>query len=334
MSNVKVHSKCRVIVLFVFLFICWPIYYINFYVDLDYKSFITQANYSYLSHRYHVTKLQSYFKCSNSNIKLLVVITSNVSNFYRRETIRRTWGKTISTQKNQDFRTFFAVGKSKDKLTMEIIERESTTNQDVIFGDYFESFNNLSLKVETIIEWAYKHCTFEYLLKADDDVFINLARLFEMLKYSNIPATKVYMGRAQFNANALRYGKYKVSKKEYSKKTYPPFCAGGAILFSQDVVKYMIPYFRTKPFRLDDIYISMMIMNGGIEATNNEDFRLTETSCEYNNESISLHAKSMTDTRSCILSLYYSMLLHNLNDDFINYHYIYTNLLPGKRIGR
>ena len=210
---------------------------------MDTEKIFTKPNYSFLNQSFHVSKLISTFQCSNESLKLLILVTSAVSNFKRRETVRKTWGKTLQTQVNNDFKTFFAVGKTKDKEIMKKVNDESAFYKDIIFGDFYEIFYNLPFKVETGFEWAYKHCSFDYYLKADDDVFVNLSNLFELLNSKNTPKKKLFLGLKHFGAKALRSGKYKVTFEEYSEEYYPEFCSGGGFIFSADVVKNVIPYF-------------------------------------------------------------------------------------------
>ena len=87
----------------------------------------------------------------------------------RRNAVRRTWGKNIFDHVNDDFRVFFVVGKVPDARVTLDLRNESNTFNDVIMGDFQESFYNNSWKLEMMFEYAYKHCTFDYLLKVDDD---------------------------------------------------------------------------------------------------------------------------------------------------------------------
>ena len=287
--------------------------------EMDIKTIYTKPNYTNLDLSRHVSKLISNFRCSRKHLTLLILITSNVSNFYRRKSIRMSWGKTPSTQVNYDFRTFFAVGKTKDNEVMKKVNDESAFYKDIIFGDFYEIFYNLPFKVEIGFEWAYKHCSFDYYLKTDDDVFINLPNLFELLHYA--PKTKLYLGYRHFGARALRHGKYEVSLEEYSKEYLPEFCSGGGFIFSNDVVKNIIPYFRKEPFKLDDVYIAMLAMNAGVYPTHNKNFKVFEDSCLYKDNDISYHSTNFTRKRSCMYRLFYSMLDAGSDRRFIKTHY-------------
>ena len=291
--------------------------------EFDYNIILKKAKYSNLDVNNHVSKLISTFSCSDKPLKLLIVVTSNISSFEQRKVIRVTWGKSIFSYKNQDFRTFFAVGKAHSAHMMNRLERESIIYKDIIKGDYHENYYNLSYKVETIFEWAYKHCKFDYLLKVDDDVFINLSQIFDLLSKEDTPKKKLYMGRVEFRTNVEREGKYAVAYEEYEKRHYPPYCAGGAVIFSHDVVEDVIPYFWTTPFKLDDIYLAILIANTGVKPKVETAFQLTESSCKYDDRAVALHfSKRHKSIRSCMLELFYTMLSINVENTFVSFHYI------------
>lgn len=291
--------------------------------EVDYNVILKEARYSNLDVKNHVSKLISDFSCSLKPIKLLIIVTSNVTNFDRRQVIRNTWGRSVFTYRNRDFRTFFAVGKSRNNVSMTQIERESIIYKDVIMGDYYENFFNLSFKIETIFEWAYKHCKFDYLLKVDDDVYINLSNIFHLLNRVTTPRKKLYMGNAQYHTTVEREGKNAVSLEEYSKNHYPPYCPGGAVLFSHDVVADVIPYFWPTPFRLDDIYLAILIANTGIKPIYESTFRLTEKTCKYDDTAVALHfMRRRKGIRRCMLELFYTMMSANVENTFTSFHYI------------
>lgn len=293
-------------------------------IEIDEVATFRKANYSNLNRNYHVSKLISTLNCHDKPLHLLILVTSNVSSFERRETVRRTWGKDIHSYKNDDFRTFFVVGKSHDETEMAKLKKESDYFKDIIIGDYYEMFYNLPYKFETIFEWAYKHCLFKFLLKTDDDVFMNLSHLFKLLSDKNTPKQKLYTGRAQFYANVLRKGKYAVEYSDYAKRNYPPFVGGGAVIFSHDVVQAVIPYFSRPVFKLDDLYVAMLVANTGVKALHQKKFYTVESYCYYDGSAVALHFhdKSWKNASICTTELFYKMLADNVEDEFTRFHYI------------
>ena len=289
--------------------------------ELDIDKIYTTANYSNLALTHHVSKLISSFRCSIHPIKFLILVTSMVSSFNRRQTIRKTWGKILHSQVNNDFKTFFAVGYSTDKDIMKKVNEESHIYKDIIFGDFKEIFYNLPYKVEIGFEWAYKHCSYDYYLKVDDDVFVNVPNLLLFTALRHTPKKTLYLGNKHARPQVYRHGKYKVTKEEYVKSIYPPFISGGGILFSNDAVKGLIPYFRKYPFKLDDVYIGMLAMNAGLEATHRNNFKVFMiTDCEYNNYAFVYHIV-VSDKESCMHQLFNSMIGANTIHGFIRKHY-------------
>ena len=289
--------------------------------DWDVERIYSVANYSYLDRSCHASKLISRFKCGNETVKVLILVTSRITSITRRRTIRMTWGKTLHTQVNNDFKTFFMVGKSPDEEVMKKVKQESYFYKDIIFGNFYDIFYNLPYKVEIGFEWAYKHCSFDYYVKADDDVFINLENLFELLSRKDTPKEKLYLGYKQGNPYTIREGKYKVTYEEYRTIHLPPFCSGGGFIFSSDAVKNIIPYFQKDPFKLDDVYIAMLVMNAGMEPRNNNKFRFFEGTCVFNETYITHHGWGTTGERSCMEEIFYTMVAANANHNFIKTHY-------------
>ena len=280
--------------------------------EFDMNIIYSKANYSNLDQSHHVSKLISTFHCSIQPLKLLILVTTMVSSFSRRQIIRKTWGKTLHSHVNDDFKTFFAVGYSLDKDIMKKIKEESHLYKDIIFGDFTDIFYNLPYKVEAEFEWAYKHCSFDYYLKVDDDVFVNIPNVLLLIAKTNTPNKTLYLGNKHFRAGVIRSGKYKVTKEEYSKSIYPPFLSGGGILLSNNAVKRLIPYFKRYPFKLDDVYIGMLAMNAGIASTHNTNFKLYWIgNCEYDKSAFVFHI-SVEDREICMKQLFYSMISTNL----------------------
>ena len=292
--------------------------------EIDYSVILRTARYSNLEKNNHVSRLTSSFICSDKQIKLLIIVSSTISNFKRRKIIRITWGKDGFSYRNHDFRTLFAVGKSGNNHTMHELERESVIYKDIIQGNYSDNLFNLSYKMETILEWAYKYCKFDYLLKLNDDVFVNLSQLFHLLSKKELPKNKLYMGRIKSNMKVSREGKYAVSFEDYSADYYPPYCDGSAFIMSYDVVKEIIPYLWKQPIKTDDAYVAILIANLGIKPSEEKKFKGSQSSCTLDDSAITLRfiATREHSSPTCMLQLFYTMLAKNVEDTFIRFHYI------------
>jgi len=243
------------------------------------------------------------------------MVKSNILNLERRKIIRKTWGKTLTEHHNNNFRTYFIIGKSPlDGVTKKVLV-ESEKYNDIIFVDVLEIFYNLPYKLQ-------ERCNYDYYLQVDDDMFINLPNIFALISDDSFPKEKVYLGYLHPRAHPLRAGKYSILKSEYCGRNYPPFVATGAILMSYDVIRDILLYFNTKPpFKLDDVYIGFLIYNMNITASDHKGFDFYGEDCEYNGDLLAYHSKVHTRKASCIRSLYNTMVVKSKHTTFINMHY-------------
>ena len=211
----------------------------------------------------HKTALITKTACAQQYF-LLILVSSAPENFDRRDLIRQTWGAYDTFSSN--WKTFFLLGKTRNQAQSDLIKTESNKYGDVIHGNYYEHYWNQSLKVQMAFEWAARYCSFSFLLKADDDVFVNTRRLIDVLRLKSTPKKGLYMGKVNHNPIAQRgKGKWRVSYIEYSGKHYPDFCSGGGFVMSYDVIECLVPLFDViEPYRIDDVYIGMLANKTGV----------------------------------------------------------------------
>ena len=204
----------------------------------------------------HKTLLLSRTPCAQSFILLILVFTAP-THFDKRKAIRRTWGTDSSLKPR--WKTVFLVGKTTKKQDSEYLEAESTMYFDMVRSAHDDNYDTLSLKLEMGLEWASRYCQFDYLLKADDDVFVDPLRVIDILQDASTPKVKLYMGYVARNWSPLRRGKYAVSKDEYEKKKYPDFCIGAAYLLSKDLVDRFVEFFGVeRRVNLEDVYVGIL----------------------------------------------------------------------------
>ena len=287
--------------------------------SIDSDNIFRNPNFTYLNKDIHVTHLESNFTCARKHLKLLILVTSHPGSFKRRQLIRDTWGKHLHQHPNYDFRTYFVTGKTKDSEEMNSLKNESNIYKDLVIGDFYEHFFNLSLKVQAGFEWSYKHCSSDFILKTDDDLFINMNSLFQKLNKTGVKKKKLFIGQAWAQAWVARRGKYKVMIEEYKDPFYPEYCGGGAFIFSADVVKEIIPYMLQNPFKIDDVYIGMLALNAGVKVTYDPHFRLLAENCTFDNDMIAHHP---VENRNCMTYLFSSMIFTNSHSEFLKLHYL------------
>ena len=276
----------------------------------DYNDFDNETDYNYIyANRSsdHVTSLVTETKCEHM-YHVLLLVTSKLDNFEQRQSIRVTWGEDpISVLPR--WKTYFLVGRSKDNNSLRKIAREMRTYRDVILGDTFEDFYNLTFKLQMGFEWSYKYCNYKFLLKGDDDIFINVPRLFAFVNHAETPRVSLYAGNVHYAAIVSRSGRYGVSKKEYKKKIYPRYCSGGGFVLTRDVVKKFIDSLDSVDvLKIDDAYVGELALKSGVDVYHDDNFQMFENSkrCLFKQNTIVHHP---VNTKECMEILYERTLL-------------------------
>ena len=240
----------------------------------------------------HKTYLISRTRCTQK-IFLLIMVFTSPAYFDRRSVIRQTWATDPSMETR--WKTVFLLGQTPDdSVQNEYLEAEGVMHRDLIRGAQKENYYNLTLKTQMGLEWASKYCDFQYLLKTDDDVFVNPYLLMDYLRKPDTPKTKLYTGRCPDNARPFREGKYGVSFEEYNRTTYPAYCRG-TYLLSSDVVHKLVEMFDVskKNFKMEDVYIGLLVERmGGVKARQHPFFRFPEE-CKLSPDTFSHHSASV-----------------------------------------
>ena len=236
--------------------------------------------------------------CCTQKVFLLIMVLTAPANFDRRTVIRETWGTDPSLQKR--WKTVFLLGQAAGgSIQNKYLAAEDMIYRDFIRGAQKETYNNLPLKTQMGLEWAAKYCDYHFLLKADDDVFINPYYLMDFLGKSKTPKTNLYTGLCKHGDHVRRSGKYKITLKEYNKASYPDYCTGPAYVLSSDVVSKLVELFDIKQFfKLEDVYMGMMVDKiSGVKAKNVPLKFLTqkrEWTCRHIPSIVSIHWKQMS----------------------------------------
>ena len=254
------------------------------------------------------TPLLTLSKCVQK-YHLLILVTSHPENSERRRSIRTTWGSKWHYKKDLPlWRTAFQLGHSDDVKVRKETTLEEAEYEDMIFGDFPDAFFNLPIKIIMGFEWATKFCDFDYLLKTDDDVFVNVPNVFKFLSMSYIPSSRLYAGNVRFtdvpirNSTDEREQKYMVTTQEYPYRNYPRYCSGGGIVLSRDVAVGMVNiHNNSNYFKLDDVYIGMLALRLGVDAHHEKTFRLQVTNCDCDS---GLIVKHFGDQIDCMNKLY------------------------------
>lgn len=200
-------------------------------------------------------------------IELVIVVTSRPSSIYQRLAIRNSWGRPDSVinqhlfkDKKFDFISIFAIGQTPNKITQNIIEKESQGFGDILQLFYIDSYENLTNKTLLTLEWLSYNCEPKFVLKTDDDCFVNLLSLEPWLHA--LKSDILYVGKRNVHMPVIRNPKHRnyVAVEDFSEKYYEPYCSGGGYMLSGKILKNVTGKAKFfKQIRNEDAFIGIVM---------------------------------------------------------------------------
>ena len=201
---------------------------------------------------------------------LLVIISSSPNkqvNAQRRKMIRKTWGNVGETRVPNDvaWKVVFMMGKAQEDKMDRAIMAEHSKNGDLLIGDYKDGYRNILKKLLMAFHWASKiKCS--YVLKTDDDVYIEIPKLIEWVIARN-DVNSLYGGNL-YHAEVVRDKSHRhyVTEKDLSLEHYPVYCKGSMMVVSKSLVPKMVDLSKhIKRIGPDDAYIGLLAFQLGLK---------------------------------------------------------------------
>ncbi|KAG0433062.1 hypothetical protein HPB47_020270 [Ixodes persulcatus] len=190
---------------------------------------------------------------------LLVLVQSASRNTERRNAIRDTWASPTKGS-SSGIRLGFVLGTPRKASLNDKVLREAYEYRDIIMSNFTESYYNLSLSTVTLLRWAVENCAgYDYLVKADDDAFLNLTALRKYL--SDKPKKNSIFGYLMrgYRPNRQPKSKWYTPHDLYNKSRLPDFVSGFAYVITADVVPELYAAAKDIPmFPLEDVYVTGM----------------------------------------------------------------------------
>ncbi|XP_020809953.1 beta-1,3-galactosyltransferase 1-like [Drosophila serrata] len=282
---------------------------------------------------------------------LLIIVESSVSHYLARQNIRATWGNSSRfnypefrklhghlkgsyypplksrlhlyskylSGKDESLRAavrvVFMIGRKMDNESSRQLREEAHQDNDIIQEDFIDSYKNLTLKTVLALKHVTSRCskTTAYVLKTDDDAFINVPNLLHILLGGTMPSRKnpprqfrltatknVLLGKKLSRAKPIVNvaNKWYMPHYMYPNETYPAFLVGGGYLMSIDVTQrlYEAAWYTTV-VHLEDVFITgLCARNARVERMHSSLFFVFKSKelCNYKDSIIRVKPKGMS----------------------------------------
>ena len=217
--------------------------------------------------------------CKFKSKFIFIYIFTSVKSFTKRQLIRNTWANKSLNLFN--FNLVFIIGKTNHSNNATNIDKllhlEQQKYNDLIQGNFIDSYRNLSYKSLIAWKWIKNNCNnASYVFKLDDDVFLNIFKLKQILNNYNIFKSTsnsfiCYLYTRSYPIRDLKsiYSKWYVTQNEYNLNLYnnmsifddgyPCYCRGVGVVMTPDVIsKLYLKSFQIKLFWIDDVYVGIL----------------------------------------------------------------------------
>ena len=218
---------------------------------------------------------------SAKDLFLLIAVLTHPDDVVGRSAIRRTWGSSAYSngtwlgQVNvRTVEVVFVLGLRSNVFNStadEALQNEIRYFDDIVQGDFVDSYKSLTLKSLLILQMASALCRrARYLLKCDVDMFVNVPKLVRLLHKQDDGderRRRSILGYIISGVGPLRSGKYAVTKDEYPPDDYPPYAAGSSYVISNELSPELYEasdYVRRMP--IEDVYVTGLLakVTGGV----------------------------------------------------------------------
>ncbi|XP_075433957.1 beta-1,3-galactosyltransferase 5-like [Ascaphus truei] len=199
---------------------------------------------------------------------LMILVTSHPAHLEHREAIRKTWAAPGGAA-DYTWKVFFLIGHTVDRDLEWHLQKEQGAYGDILMGSYVDTYRNLTLKVMHGIKWAVDRCRPQYILKTDDDCFVNTDRLPTFLAQHNPVKTGLYVGSAFSRDKRVvirdSSSKWYVSHGEYGLESYPPYASGIGYILSLDAARAVLRMAElVSPIPVEDAYVGLLAEKAGV----------------------------------------------------------------------
>ncbi|KAK3762137.1 hypothetical protein RRG08_024947 [Elysia crispata] len=183
--------------------------------------------------------------------------------------IRKTWASGLygpTWRQTSSARLAFFFGSSGlNAKKMLVLREESLRYGDIVTGDFHDSYQNLSLKMVTIVTWVARHCpSVKAAIKIDMDTYVNVKLLLSLIDQLPKTHSNYVFGHmhAWQNPSVVRSGGWAVPESLYPFNKFPRYIYGHSYVISGPAIKAMSDLFPSFPIvPNEDAFITGIVTN-------------------------------------------------------------------------
>lgn len=197
--------------------------------------------------------------CSSKSIKLILVVITAPESQDNRMCIRKTWG----FYKNRpELEIVFLIGNSVNSTMNTEVQKENQLFNDIVKINLLEDYYNLTYKTVAMLEFVISHCQgAKFLMKLDDDIFVNIPKILMFLESHRNDKRKIY-GNLLEGKDPIRdqTNKYFASEIEYSGNIYPNYVNGPSYLMTTDILHELYNTSLNTPYlKYEDVFLTGLV---------------------------------------------------------------------------
>lgn len=214
-----------------------------------------------------------------TSLFLLILLPVRRKSFAARQAIRKSWGnsdnqinqlylRSVDSYRYRAFtwKTIFVVGRSRGTEGSNL-EEESRLHKDILKVDTPEGYRNIQKKVMLSLSWASLWCKCSFVLKTDEDAFVNIHRVLPWVEHL-VEKNILYAGAVNYDAPVIRDWEHPnfVSFEDHPQPTYKPYCSGGGYFLAGSFLKNLTQAAKSiPPIANEDAYIGMVTDSLGVK---------------------------------------------------------------------
>ncbi|KAL1116874.1 hypothetical protein AAG570_005343 [Ranatra chinensis] len=231
----------------------------------------------------------------SSSYLLVIAVLSASDHAQQREAIRQTWGGRL----NRAVRLFFVVGAAPSRLEHNL-KAEHEANGDLLRVQAPESYRGLTRKLLDTLKRLHADYRFDYLLKVDDDSFVQLDGLIEELRGLEGP---LYWGYFQGRGTVFQEGRWKETNWFLCDR-YLPYAYGGGYVLSHNLVQFIVQNAdMLSEYNSEDVSVATWLAPLKLNRVHDARFNTQTVSRGCRNSHLILHKQSPDDMRRLHLRL-------------------------------